>query len=59
MFFEIIVLKSFQISQENTCVEGSQDCNFIKEILQHRFFPVILRIIQEHLFCGRPMNGWF
>ena len=36
-----------QISQESTCVEvffnkiaGSQNCNFIKRRLQHRYFPV-------------------
>ena len=42
-----VFLKISQISKENTCVEvffnkvaGLQACNFIKKILQYRYFPV-------------------
>ena len=51
--------KSSQISQEIISVgvffskvEGPQNCNVIKERLQHRF-------IRQHLFCRGSMNGWF
>ena len=54
-----LFLKSSQILQESICVavffskvEGPQNCNVIKERLQHRF-------IREHLFCRGSMNGWF
>ena len=44
-FSNYLFLKNLQYSQENTCVGASffkvpDLCNFIKQKLQHRYFPV-------------------
>ena len=46
-FSKKLFLKISQISKENTCLESlfinffpGQYCNFIKKVLQYRFFPV-------------------
>ena len=56
MFFEIIVLKKLQMSQENTSVgvffnkvASPQNCNFIKEELQQVFSCEICEILKSAL----------
>ena len=34
-------------------------CNFIEIALRHRRYPVNLQHFSEHLFIGKPVEGYF